>query len=96
MSDNQSDNIDDTTCEKCRKKFSTKSNLVAHKKKSRTCKEIDIDENYTCNYCEKELSTINNLNRHLLTCAEKQKKQIQENLEKMEKTIKELQENNKE
>ena len=88
MSDNQ--NVDNTTCEKCKKKFSSKSNLVAHKKKSQTCKEDIIVEKHICNYCDKELSTVNNLNRHLLTCSEKQKKQTQENLERMEKTIKDL------
>ena len=82
----------DTICDKCRKSFSTKSSLKYHKKTSKTCKEISVEEKYKCDYCSKELSTANNLNRHQLTCPEKEKKQIQEKLEGMEKIIKESEE----
>jgi len=82
-------NIEENFCDKCKKKFATKYTLALHKKTSKTCKDVSINEKYECDYCSKELATVNNLNRHQLTCSEKQKQEVQEKIEKLEKYIEE-------
>jgi len=83
--------IEDNTCEKCRKKFSTKSNLVSHKKNSKNCKDLNTNnDKHVCTYCTKELATISTLTRHELICPEKEKKEAQEKIKKLEKNLGEL------
>jgi hypothetical protein len=55
-------------CEKCKKNYSSKSNLTAHFK---ICK--GIINKYECEYCKKELCNTSSKNRHQLICKNKDK-----------------------
>ena len=69
------------TCDYCKKKFSSKSNLNNHIKTAKYCINIrnsaiiqcpEIDDS-KCNFCSKKFSTKYLLNSHLLKCQEKLK-----------------------
>lgn len=80
-------------CQYCKSTFSNKVNLNAHQKNAKYCLKIRAEENkimYKCQHCEKIFSNPSNLARHIKTCKEEANKEIK----KLEKRIKELEEEN--
>jgi len=58
-------------CEHCNKTFSTKYNLTAHQKKSKSCRQQD---RYVCDFCSKPFSSNERLKGHMATCSENSQK----------------------
>lgn len=54
-------------CEHCNKTFSTKYNLTAHQKKSKSCRQED---RYVCDFCSKPFSSNERLKGHMAICLE--------------------------
>jgi hypothetical protein len=80
-------------CTFCSKKFSSKSNLLAHQKTTKYCLDIQGKENkqFECKYCSKTFSLNQTLNEHFNSCKEKQRKEEVEKDEKYHNSIKKLQ-----
>jgi hypothetical protein len=57
-------------CNKCNRKYSTKSNLNVHQK---SC-GVEEKQIWVCEYCDKELTTKNTLQKHLNICTTKKLK----------------------
>ena len=58
-------------CEFCNSSFSSKSNLVAHKKRAKKCLKIqkkEVPEDFSCEKCEKIFTSKHGLNEHRIKC----------------------------
>nr|QBK85770.1 MAG: hypothetical protein LCMAC101_03650 [Marseillevirus LCMAC101] len=69
------------TCEFCKKDFSSKSNLLFHKKNARYCVESrgkDPAPNYTCEFCDSSLANKYSLRKHYLKCSARHIKEIKD------------------
>lgn len=55
---------DDTTCQKCHKGFSTKSNLTKHIRKDSCKKKQGVDYYYPCQMCSYFAKSLSNLHTH--------------------------------
>jgi hypothetical protein len=56
-------------CNSCNKSYTTKSNLTAHQKCTKSCKSTIEKKTYNCEYCNKTFSTGKNLNYHKNICS---------------------------
>lgn len=77
------------TCQYCHKEFSTRTNMIAHQKKTLSCLEIQNELNKKektdknkCSGCNMVLSSITSLKRHKLKCLEYQLEQQKNKMEK--------------
>jgi len=75
-------------CEHCKKSFSNKYLLTQHQNKAKYCLSIQgvVNEQqtkYECKYCLKTLCSNERLYTHFETCKEKQKKEYEEQKEKL-------------
>jgi vacuolar-type H+-ATPase subunit I/STV1 len=75
-------------CEHCKKSFSNKYLLTQHQNKAKYCLSIQgvVHEQqikYECKYCLKTLCSNERLYTHFETCKEKQKKEYEEQKEKL-------------
>jgi uncharacterized coiled-coil protein SlyX len=67
--------MSENICDTCHKSFSTKYNLSAHKKTSKSCLALPDKISYGCEFCEKDFTTPGNLQKHLQTsCKDKKLK----------------------
>lgn len=68
---------DETICQYCNKKFSSKSNLTTHKKTAKYCQASQNEaSSFKCEHCEKSLTTKQRLEEHLLICKFRQSSQL--------------------
>ena len=82
------------TCEYCKKKYSSKSNLNNHQKTAKYCLKIQNElglsscenKSYRCKYCDKTFSSNQRLNYHLENCVKKFDIMITEN-QKLKESI---------
>ena len=75
-------------CQYCKKSFSNKYLLTQHQNKAKYCLSIqgvahDESAKYECKYCLKTLCSNERLYTHFETCKEKQKKEHEEQKEKL-------------
>ena len=68
----------DFICEFCKSSFSTKSNLIAHKKRAKKClvlqNNLSSKELFNCKECEKTFTKKQTLQAHIILCPFKTEK----------------------
>ena len=87
-------------CDFCKKTFSSKSNLLNHKKTAKYCLKMQEDReekeennkklSYECIYCKKVLTQQKSLDIHIISCKEKKKKIDLENISLIKNLEKEI------
>ena len=73
-------------CEHCNKTYKSLSSLNQHKKTAKFCLKIqkgneNIQLNHKCDFCNKDFSTKQHLITHVETCKEKEKIDIQNQID---------------
>ena len=87
-------------CDFCKKTFSSKSNLLNHKKTAKFCLKMQEDReekeennnklSFECIYCKKVLTQQKSLDIHIISCKEKKKKIDLENISLIKNLEKEI------
>ena len=85
-----------TSCEICKRKFSTKGNLKKHQLKAKYCLKIRNSESksqskphFKCEFCDKTYTTKLKLANHHKTCTFKESIEKDKLIEKLQKTVRE-------
>ncbi len=76
------------SCEYCKKKFTTRPNLLRHQKTVFSCLQLqkkDECERFLCSFCKKTYTDRSNLNQHISKCKVKRESEIDEKIKELEK-----------